>query len=170
MLFRKLSLKRTNGFTLLETTAAVGFIGAFIAMLIVGGSSVLNLLRTSKDNVSANQAIQQRSEQFRLANWPQVTDAQWLKTNVFATDCMSTSGLSDAIETIVVSPYPAKNGYTPAKIVRQNGVATVVSANATLFQEPMVRVDYSVTWKGFPKLRARARVGSILIASGSTPE
>jgi type II secretory pathway pseudopilin PulG len=170
MLFRKLSPKRTTGFALLETTAAVGLIGSFIAMLIVGGSNVLNLLRTSKDNVSANQAIQQRSEELRLANWPQVTDAQWLKTNVFSTSCLSTSGLSNAIETVTISPYPEKSGYTPVKVVRQNGVASVVSENAALFQEAVVRVDYSVTWKGFPKLRNRARSGSILIASGSTPE
>ncbi len=170
MLIRAHLPRRSSGFTLLETAAAVGFVGAFIAMLIVSGSNVLNLLRTSKDNVSANQAIQQRSEEVRLANWAQVTDAQWLKTNIFTMACPSTSGLSDAVETIEISPYPAKSGFTPAKVVRQNGVASVVTANAALLQEALIRVDYSITWKGFPKLRNRARAASILIASGSTPE
>ncbi len=168
MLLRNLSPKRTRGFTLLETMSAIGMVGAFIAILIVVSSSVLNLLRTSKDNVSASQVLQERAEQLRLTSWGQLTNASRLATDVLSSETASTSGLSTPIETVVISPYPAKSGFTPGKVVRKNGAATVVSSNAALENERIVRVDVTLTWSGFPKKRDRTRAATVLIAKGSS--
>ena len=168
MLIRALSPRRSSGFTLLETMVAVGIIGTFIAVLIVVNSNVLSLLRTSKDNVSANQMLQERAEQLRLASWGELTNAQKVATNILNADSVSGTGLSKPIETLVISPYPAKAGYTPEKIIRQNGVSTVVTSNAALVNERLVRVDLTLTWNGYPKKRDRSRATTILIAKSSS--
>jgi hypothetical protein len=156
---------RKTGFTLLETAAAVGFVGTFIAVLITLSANVLGVLRTAKDNVSANQALQQRVEDLRIASWGQVWDPTLMSKSMLATPSPSTAGLSQPVETVVVSPYPDKAGFVPAKVVVTNGVPAVVSANAALKNERMVRIDISLTWKGFPKKRNRARTATILMAN-----
>lgn len=168
MLLPKFRHLRKNGFTLLETVTAVGMVGMFIAILIVVSSNVLGMLRTSKDNISASQTLQQRAEEIRMANWKQVTNAQWIATNILVDPTRSTEGLAETVETVVISPHPAKAGFTPGKIVRQNGAAAVVSSNPNLEFEHLIRVDLTLTWKGHPHKRNRARASSILIAKGSS--
>jgi type II secretory pathway pseudopilin PulG len=155
---------RKTGFTMMETSIAVGMLGIFVAILITVSSNVLNLLRTSKDNVSASQNLQQRSEQLRLMNWTQVVSADSMKTDLLFAPTPSVSGLSAPIETITVSPYPAKAGFIPAKVKRENGAATVITSNPLLKDQPMVRVDLTLSWSGFPRKRDRVRSTSILVA------
>jgi hypothetical protein len=165
MLLPKFRLRlRKTGFALMETCTAVGMLGLFIAILITVSSNVLNLLRTSKDNISASQDLQHRCEQLKLLPWGHITDAQTIALEAFSAESASTAGLSTPIETVVVSPYPAKAGYIPAKVVREGGVAKVITSNAALESEPIIRVDLTLTWKGFPKMRNRVRSTSILIS------
>src|SRR5687768_10727116 len=63
MLLPKFRQTRKKGLALLETVAAVAMVGSFIAILITMSSNLLGLLRTSKDNISASQNLQQRVEQ-----------------------------------------------------------------------------------------------------------
>lgn len=158
---------RSDGaFTLLETSVAVALVGIFISFLGVTNSNVLGLLRTAKDNVSASQALQERVEEMRIANWVQITDASYLANTLFAASASSTGTISKPVETITVSAYPAKVGFGVAKIVRQNNVTSVVSSNSALENERMVRVDVNLTWNGFPRNRQRVRAASVLVAKG----
>lgn len=136
----------------------------FLAILIVGSSNVLGLLRTSKDNISASQALQQRVERVKLATFSQVTDAQRFATEVLTEDTPSTVGLSAPVETFVFSPYPEKAGFVPVKVERAGGVTKVITSNPNLIKERVVRLDYRLTWSGFPNKRGRIREASILIA------
>lgn len=154
------------GFTLLETSVATMMVGSFVAMLMVMTSNVLGLLRTCKDDVSASQALQQRVEEMRIANWEQITDANYIKTDLLAADTGSTKSITKAVETITISAYPKKTGVTDVKVIRQNGATTVVSANPALIDERMVRVDMELKWQGFPKMRQRVRAATALIAKG----
>jgi hypothetical protein len=165
MLLPNFRPKRKTGFTLMETAATVGFVGVFIAVLITVSSNVLNLVRTAKDNISASQTLQQRVEDVRLATWGQIWNPTLMAAEIMGIATPSSAGLSEPIETVVVSPYPAKTGFTPAQLVRQNGVTTVVSSNPALKTERLLRVDFMLTWKGFPKKRDRARTASILVAN-----
>src|SRR5688572_12940300 len=159
--FRKL---RMHGFTLLETTIAVGILGIFLAILITGSSNILNLLRTSKDNVSASQTLQQRCEQLRLFTWGQVTNAQTIKDSILFAPTPSAAGLSETVETVEVAPYPPKPLFVPVKVVRNTSGATVVTANALLEKESMIRIDVTVSWSGFPRMRNRTRTTSMLVS------
>ena len=160
------SLRGAAGFTLIETTLAIAMLALFISMLMVMNSNMLGLLRTSKDNVSASQALQERVEQMRIANWLQITDADYLANNVFATGTGSTASLAGPVETITISAYPPKTGSTAAQLIRKDNATRVVTSNSTLQDERMVRVDLSLTWQGFPRNRQRIRATTALIAKG----
>lgn len=169
MLLPKLRSKRKKGLALLETVAAVAMVGSFIAILVAMSSNLLGLLRTSKDNVSASQNLQQRAEQLRLLNWAGLTDSQRLADDILAFPTPSIEGISAPVETVTVSPYPAETGFVPAKAVRGNGAATVVSSNPALTSRLLVRVDVTLTWSGFPNKRNRARTTSFLVAHPGPP-
>jgi hypothetical protein len=159
-------LTSQSGFSLLESAVATTLAGLFLSMLMVMSSNVLGLLRTSKDNVSASQALQERVEQMRIANWLQITDSDYLADALLAAGSDSAGNLGSPIETVTVSAYPAKAGFTAAQATRQNGTNQVISSNAALKDERMVRVDISLTWKGFPRNRQRVRATTALIAKG----
>ena len=164
MLSPKFRHLRRTGFTLMETSIAVGMLGLFVGILITVSSNVLNLVRTSKDNVSANQNLQQRTEQMRVLTWTQVTDAEAIKTDFLFVSTPSVAGLTEPIETVTVSPYPAKADFIPNKVVRTSAGTTVVSDNPLLKDERLVRVDLTLSWSGFPRKRDRIRATSVLVA------
>lgn len=155
-----------SGFALLETIFAMGMIGIFLSGLMVMSSNLLGLLRTAKDNVSATQTLQERVEQMRIANWVQITDASYIATRMLNSPADSTGTLDTTVESITVSAYPPKTGAATAKATRQNNQSQVVSSNAALKNERMVRVDIELGWQGFPKKRVRSRAAAVLIAKG----
>ena len=161
-------LRRQNGIALVESAVAIGIVGLFIAILIILSSNVLGLLRSSKDNMSASHALQQRLEQLRFENWRMLTDGAHLTAETLATDVESTSGLSNRIETFTVSAYPPRTGFTPIRVVRQNGVTTLISGNDAMVDENMIRIDVSLKWRGFPKQRDHERAATLLFAQGSS--
>jgi hypothetical protein len=165
MLLPNFRRSRKTGFTLLETAATIGFVGIFIAVLITLSSNVLNLLRTAKDNISASQNLQQRVEQLRIASWGKIWNGTLMASGILSAPTPSSAGLAEPVETVVVSPYPTVNGFTPTQVVRKNGVPTVISQNDALKYERMVRVDVTLSWKGFPRQRNRVRTASILMAN-----
>ena len=156
------------GVSLVEVTVAVAMAALFISTLILMGSNLLSLLRTAKDDVSASQALQERVEEMRIANWAQITDASYLANTLLSTASDSTGGLANPVETITVTAYRT-TGAEPtvlARVIRQNGAATVAKSNSALKDERMVRVDVDLSWKGYPRNRQRERATTALIAQG----
>src|SRR4051812_24205250 len=76
---RRASWAGQSGETLLEAAVAVATVGTFVAVLTLMGSSLLALLRSANDGASVNQAMQERVEQMRIANFLQITDASYLQ-------------------------------------------------------------------------------------------
>src|SRR5215204_5119334 len=122
MLLPKFRPMRNQGLALLETVAAVAMVGSFIAILITMNSNLLGLLRTSKDNISASQNLQQRVEQLRLLGWAGITNPQRIGEDILSVPTPSTQGISAPIETVTVSPYPEQSTVIPAKVVCDKGV------------------------------------------------
>ncbi len=151
------------GVTLVETTIAVGVLALFIATLLVLGSNLLGLLRSSQDNISANQLLHERTELVHVANWLQLTDAEYLYSEYLGTDAKASIGLGSPVETLTVSAYPEKPGMF-TQIVRENHTTRIIASNPLLKDERMVRVDFAVKWKGFPRNRERSRVTTSLIS------
>jgi type II secretory pathway pseudopilin PulG len=157
-----------RGIALLESVMAIGLVGLFIAILLILSSNVLGLLRSSKDNMSVSHVLQQRLEQLRSETWRQLTNGEHLAAEPLALDMEASTGLSERVEKFTVSAYPPKAEFIPIQLVRQNGVTSLISDNAAMVDERMVRVDVSVKWRGFPNHRAHERAATIIIAQGSS--
>lgn len=161
-------MRQTAGVSLIEAAVAVTMAGLFISALLATSSNAFGLLRTAKDNISASQALQERVEKMRIANWLQITDVNYLANTLLASNSESTGGLADPIETITVTAYRAgaADATVRAEAIRQNNAPRIVLANTGLKDERMVRVDVSLTWRGFPRNRQRERATTALIAKG----
>ena len=165
--FRRPSrFRRNDGVTLVETTIGMGLVGLFLTGLMLARTNMVGLLQRAKENAAASQVLQQRVEESRIANWVQITDAAWLSVNLMAKASESAANLTAPVETVTVASYPAVTGETPAKIVRKDGAATVVSSNTALKDARMVRINVDLTWTGVPGKRARARSTSVIVAKG----
>lgn len=131
---------------------------------MVMSSNLMGLLRSSRDSASASQALQERTEQVRAANWLQLTDADLLVKEIFSGNNSSTPGLGSATEIITVSAYPADSSIPPVKVAFKDGVATIVGLNAKMKEQRMVRVDVNLSWTGYPNKRSHVRTATALVS------
>jgi hypothetical protein len=154
---------RLAGYSLIELNIATGMVGAFVAMVMMMNSSLLGLIKTAKESCSATQALQERVEQMRIANWVQITDSNYIAANLLNTATNSSVGLPGVVESMTVSSV-ANPSWTPVKVTRDSGVQ-INSLNATLQSERMVRVDLKLVWRGMDR-RQHTRSTCALIAKG----
>src|SRR5438067_13480787 len=75
----------TAGYSLIELNIAAGMISAFVAAVMMMNANLLGIIKTAKESCSANQALQERIEQMRIANWAQTTDAYYIAANLLNT-------------------------------------------------------------------------------------
>ncbi|MDP9291198.1 MAG: hypothetical protein M3O82_02405, partial [Verrucomicrobiota bacterium] len=108
-------------------------------------SNLFGLIKNARESASANQSLQERVEQMRIANWAQITDASYLATKLMNTATNSAVGLNAPVEVLTITPYPTK-AIAPAQVTRQGSTATINSTDAALLSESMVRVDLQLTW------------------------
>jgi type II secretory pathway pseudopilin PulG len=155
-----------SAYTLIEVCLAMALVGTFMSAIMMLHTTVLGVLRTAKDNAAASQALQERIEQMRIANWVQITDPTYIATKLMVEGNRSAGTLTLPVETISVLEYPEKLLATPLRVTRQNGVAKLDSSGSNLKDARMVRVDISLTWQGFPHKRQRARATTAIIAKG----
>jgi Tfp pilus assembly protein PilV len=156
-----------SGFSLAEVSVATALVGLFVSALVLMGSNLLSVLRSTKENANASQLLQERVEQLRIGNWLQITDASLVASKFLAADADSAGGFTLPVETVTIEAYPP-NGTPAARIVRKNHNTVVVVANPNLKNERMVRVDVNLSWLGTPNQRPRSRATSTLIAKGGT--
>ena len=73
--------KKTNisGTSLIEATVAACTSALFLGSLFTLNMTGMKTIRTAREATSASQVLQQRIESMRIANWHQVTDADWLR-------------------------------------------------------------------------------------------
>lgn len=154
------------GFSLIEVCFAVAMLAIFSSGIMAVHSHVLGLLTTARDNIAASQALQQRIEQMRIANWLQITNATFVANQIRTITRPSTEGLSSVVETVTISAYPPRTGVTPITITRTGTAVQISSTNTALVNERMVRVDMRLDWKGVPNGRPRQRATMALIAKG----
>ena len=103
----------TAGFSLIELNVATGMISAFVAAVMMMNANLLGIIKTAKESCSANQALQERVEQMRIANWTQITDANYIAANLLNTATGSAVGLPKLVETLTVTS-PAHTSLPPA--------------------------------------------------------
>jgi hypothetical protein len=62
-------------------------------------------IQMARESACASQVLQQTVESMRIANWHQVTDANWLSTNLLNTDAPGANQLKNVSETLTLVPY-----------------------------------------------------------------
>src|SRR5438552_18374508 len=90
----------SSGTTLIETSIAACTAALFLGSLFTMNMSGMKAIRTAREATSASQVLQQRVESLRIANWHQVTDADWLSANLLNTNAAGSGGLNPMNETL----------------------------------------------------------------------
>src|SRR5438128_8691374 len=135
---RHLTTKPT-AFALIECTIATAISAMFLGSLFLMNSSAMDTIQMARESACASQVLQQRIESMRIANWHQVTDANWLRTNLLNADAPGASQLTNMSETLTLVPYGSSTvGNT--QLTRTNGAVAIVSRNSALLGENAVKM------------------------------
>jgi hypothetical protein len=158
---------RSGGFSLLEANLAVALTLIGLAGCFAANANLLAVLRAANQGASASQSIQERVEQMRIANWLQITDSTYLKTNLLSSPTASARSLPGCTETLTVTAYPppASGAVPSTKLTSSNGQVAVTSSDPALKDNAMVKADWVLTWTTRNQ-SVRTRSGSVLMAKG----
>src|SRR5438270_13995615 len=103
-MLRRTRAERT-GFALIECTIATAISELFFGSLFLMNSSAMDTIQMARQSACASQVLQQRFESMRIANWLQVTDANWLLTNLFNTGATGTCQLQFEAVTFTIVTF-----------------------------------------------------------------
>src|SRR5437762_12719771 len=139
---RHLTTEHT-GFALIECTIATAISALFHGSLFLMNSSAMDTIQMARESACASQVLQHRIGSMRIANWHQVTDANWLATNLLNTDTPGANQLRAVSETLTLVPYGSSTvGNT--QLTRTNGSVSIVSTNSALLGENAVKIIWTV--------------------------
>ena len=156
---------RHRAFTLLETVIATGISALFLGSLFTMNTSSMQTIKMAREVAWASQILQQRVEGMRIANWHQVTDANWIQANLLNTDAPGSDGLKNLSETLTLIPY-GSSATSTTQLVRANGSTTIVTQNPSLLTESAMKVVWTVNFTGAPNSRNSTRQTVTILAKG----
>ena len=152
-------------FALVECTIATAVSALFLGSLFLMNSSAMDTIQLARESACASQVLQQRVESMRIANWHQVTDTNWLKTNLLNIEAPGASQLTNMSETLTLVPYGSTTvGNT--QLTRTNGAAAIVSSNSALLGENAVKIIWTVNYTAAPNNRTISRQIVAILAKG----
>ncbi|MEP6686371.1 MAG: hypothetical protein ABJB22_06295 [Verrucomicrobiota bacterium] len=152
--------------SLIEATMAVGISAMFLGSLFSMNSSSMRTIQMARESACASQVLQQRVESLRIANWHQITDADWLKANILNADAAGSGGLKAESETLTLVPY---GSLTPGntQLSRSRGSPTIIVNRSTaLLAENAIKVIWKVNYTGAPNDRPISRQTVAILAKG----
>jgi Tfp pilus assembly protein PilV len=162
---RRHSKAQQAGFALIECTIATAISALFLGSLFLMNSSAMDTIQMARESACASQVLQQRIEAMRIANWHQVTDANWLTSNLLNNDAPGASQLKNVSETLTLVPYGSSTvGNT--QLTRTGGAVTTLSNNTALLGESAVKVIWTVSYTAAPNDRAISRQIVAILAKG----
>ncbi len=154
-----------TGSTLIESAIAAGICALFLGSLFTANSSTMETIKVARETAWASQILQQRIESMRIANWHQITDADWIQANLLNTDTPGSNGLKNLSETLTLAPYGSTSTAT-TELTRINGSSSITSRNSSLLSENAVKVVWTVNFTGSPNDRACRRQTVAIVAKG----
>jgi Tfp pilus assembly protein PilV len=162
----KLSAHRSElGTSLIEATIAACTSAMFLSSLFAMNVTSMKTMRSAREAASASQVLQQRIETLRIANWHQITDADWLRDNVLNTTPSGADSLKGMSETLTLVPYgSATTGNT--QLERTSGSARIVSENNKMLTESAMKVIWTVAYSGGVRGDAVTRQTVAILAKG----
>ena len=152
-------------FALVECTIATAVSALFLGSLFLMNSSAMDTIQMARESACASQVLQQRIEAMRIANWHQVTDANWLLANLLNADAPGANQLKNMSETLMLVPYGSITvGNT--QLNRANGAANIVANNSALLGENALRIIWTVNYTAVPNDRIISRQIVVILAKG----
>ena len=154
-----------TAFALIECTIATAVSALFLGSLFLVNSAAMDTIQMARESACASQVLQQRIEAMRIANWHQVTDANWLLTNLVNSDAPGSSQLKNMSETLTLVPYgSATVGNT--QLTRTNGAVSIASNNSALLSENAIKIIWTVNYTAAPNDRVISRQIVAILAKG----
>ena len=154
-----------SGTSLIEATVAACTAALFLGSLFTMNMTAMRTMRTAREAANASQVLQQRVEALRIANWHQVTNADWLTANLLNTSAAGGDALRNMTETLTLVPYEGtSSGNT--QIVRSGGTTQIVNRNTNLLKEHAMKVIWTVAYNGGAQGQATTRQTVAVLAKG----
>ena len=154
-----------SGTTLIEATIAACTSALFLGSLFTMNISAMRAMRTAREATNASQVLQQRVEGMRIANWHQITDADWVRTNLLGSDAAGSKGLQNISETLTLVPYDSAST-SATKITRTGGTTTIVNRNSALLTEGAMKIIWTVAYNGGLQSQTTTRQVVAILAKG----
>jgi prepilin-type N-terminal cleavage/methylation domain-containing protein len=152
------------GFTLPEIVIAATLVAVFFVSIFEVNGLCLRFISASKENVGATEAVHDRLEQLRNADFSTLTTVSSMKS-LLVQPANPSPLAKKAIETVTVSDYPSGSPtitYTRAI----NGSVSSVPGTANFSTSILVRVDVTNQWPATFGNRTGAAQTSTVIAQG----
>src|SRR4051794_4784101 len=156
------------GTTLIESAIAACTAALFLGSLFTMNMTGMKTMKTAREAASASQVLQQGVESLRIANWHQITDADWLRTDSrspLSTTVAGSESLKQVTETLTLEPFEGTSTGT-TKIVRSGGTTQIVSRNDSLLTERAVKVILTVDYTGGMNSQTTSRQTVAIVAQG----
>lgn len=157
--------RRQNASTLIEAMMAAGISALFLGSLFAMNTSSMATIKMARESACASQVLQQRIESLRIANWHQITDADWVKNNIMSADAAGSDGLKLMSETLLLIPYGSSSAGN-TQITRSNRSTSIVNRNSNLLGENAIKVVWTVSYTGSPNDKTVSRPTVAILAKG----
>lgn len=154
----------TRGTTIIEAAVAALAAAVFLASLFTVNLQSMRSIRTAREATSASQILQQRVEAMRIANWQQITNADWVRSNLLNRDAAGSEGLKTLSETLTLTPYGTNGSAT--QLTRSGGTTQIVQRNSALLTENAMKVVWTVVYNGGMNGQLTTRQAVAVLAKG----
>ncbi|MFL6594870.1 MAG: hypothetical protein ACJ8HQ_05450 [Chthoniobacterales bacterium] len=156
------------GTTLVESAIAACTAALFLGSVFAMNMTAMKTMKTAREASSASQVLQQGVESLRIANWHQITDANWLQADSrspLSGNIAGSDSLKQVTETLTLEPFEGTTtGIT--QIVRSGGTTQIVSRNDSLLTERAVKVILTVAYNGGVNSQPTTRQTVAVVAQG----
>ena len=153
------------GFTLPEVVVATALVAVFLSSIFEINALCLRYISASKENVGAIEAVNDRLERLRNADFSILTSVSSMKS-LLATAANSSPLANRAVETITVSDY--SSGVPTISYTRSaNGAVATVPSTANFSNSTLVQVDVTNQWPATFANRTTTAQTSTVISAGT---
>ena len=154
-----------GGFTLPEVVVATALVAVFLSSIFEINALCLRYISASKENVGAIEAVNDRLERLRNADFSTLTSVSSMKS-LLATAANSSPLANRAVETITVSDY--SSGVPTISYTRSaNGAVATVPSTANFSNSTLVQVDVTNQWPATFANRTTTAQTSTVISAGT---
>jgi Tfp pilus assembly protein PilV len=157
-----------DGTTLVEVLVGVSLLAGFFVSIFELNGICLRYIKSSKNNASVLQGVQDRLEQLRNASFTNLTSASYVQ-GLMATPANGSEFLARSpTEVVTLSAYPTADA-TNTQITLSAGAssATINSTDTNLSNATLVKVNVAYTWTETLSGRSRSEQSETIIAAGT---